>query len=270
MAIYARKTKTAKRRSYRRKTVSKVSSRKSTSNLKKIIQSVVSKNVEDKIAYATTGDSLVYHNSGINSSADIYQCIPTIPVGSTESHRIGCRVRAKTLVIRGYIQLEPDVVQNNADNKRVGVRLMVFSSRKFKSMADLQANAGGALINKGNVSQSFNGNISDLWAPINVEEYIKYYDKVHYLSQSYIGYQAGSSVSMIYPSDMGKGIKFFVIRVPVKGKLLHFDASTSTGNPTNYSVGLAMGYAHLNGASPDTVSTKVGICFDTTFTYEDA
>lgn len=239
--------------------------------MKKEVQKLISKNIEDKIAYSSTGDSIIWCNSGINSSGDINQCVPSILVGSTESHRVGCRIRAKTLVIKGMMQLALDTTVNDLSNKRVGVRLIVYGSKKQKNIDDLKANAGAALIQKGATSQTFNGYVSDLWAPINREEYTPYYDKVHYLSQSYVRQNIGSSTPTTeYAIDNSKGIRFFTIRIPVKGKMLMFDTGTSTGNATNWSCGLALGYAHLDASSPDVATTKVGIVFDTTFTYEDA
>lgn len=239
--------------------------------LKRTIQSIVSKNIEDKLAYRTTGDSLVYFNSGINSSGDVLQVLPDIGNGTGENNRIGDQIRAKYMVIRGYLQMAINTSYNDIATKRLGVRLLVVASKKVMPYPDLASQAGSALLEKGGVVSTFAGNISDLYAPINKEAYTVYYDKIHYLSQSYIREQIGSSTpTQLVSVDVSKGIKFFTIKIPLRGKKLLYDSGTSTVVPTNWSCGLMCGYAHLDGSSPDTVSTQVGVCYDVDFRFEDA
>lgn len=246
-------------------------SKKPSKFLKKTIQSIVSKNIEDKRGFLSSGNALTYYNSGINSVADITNVLPVLTIGSSESHRIGCRIRAKTLVIRGYMQLSVDTVVNDVSNKRVGVRLMVLTSKRFKNFSDMAATGGANLIEKGATAQNFTGQISELYAPVNIEEWTAYYDKVHYLSQSYTAQQIGSSTpSVNWSVDITKGIKFFTIRIPLRGKILHYEPNVASDLPTNFGIGIALGYAHLDGSSPDVVTTKVGMCWDASFTYEDA
>lgn len=249
--------------------------RKPSKFLKRTIQTMISKNVEDKEAFLSTGTSLVYFNSGINSNADLQQVVPFISNGSTEQHRIGDSIRAKTLVIKGYIQLQKDQTFGDVANKRVAVRLMVVGSKRFREWFQMQGNfatSSGFLLKRGNTSTSFQGYINDLWTPINGEEFITYYDKVHYLSQDYVAQQVGSSTpTVVWSQDISKGIKFFTIRIPVKGKKMLYDqAIGSEQSPTNWTCGLCLGYAHLDGSSPDVVETRVGLCYDSYFTYEDA
>lgn len=240
--------------------------------MKKEIQKLISKNVEDKEAFHDTGDSLVYFNSYISSSGDMQRILPNVAIGSNENERVGSQIRGKSLVIKGYLQLEPDTVVNSVDNKRIGVRLMVVSMRKHKSLADVQTQAGAALIEKGGTASPFSGYISHLYAPINREEYIKHYDKVFYLNQSYTAQQIGSSTPTVQWSvDMANGIRFFTIRIPLRGKKLIYSQDTGSDlQPTNFAPVLCAGYAHLNGAAPDSITTKVGICYDVKMTYEDA
>lgn len=262
---YYRKRKYLKRAKKAKKTA------KLSKPMKRAIQKLISKNIEDKRAFISSGNSLIYYNSGINSVGDFTNVLPTIQVGSTEAHRIGCKIRAKSLVIKGYMQLEPDVVVNSVDNKRVGVRLMVLTSKRFKNYSDMANTAGANLIERGSAATTFNGNISDLYAPVNREEWTPYYDKVHYLSQSYTAQQVGSSTPTVQWSvDMTKGIRFFTIRIPLRGKILNYEPNVASDLPTNFGIGICLGYAHLNAASPDVVSTKVGLCWDANFTYEDA
>lgn len=256
-------------RRYRRKPTKKPSK-----FLKKTIQSMIAKNVEDKVAFFSSGTSLVMCNSGISSQGDCQQVVPGIPSGSTEQHRIGDTIRGKSLVIKGYLQLQKDQQFGEVSNKRIAVRLLCLASKRVKDWTQFAGNfATGSqyLLQKGNVSTGFSGYINDLWTPINREEYTVYHDKIYYLSQSYVATQVGSSSPTVaWSQDLSKGIRFFTIRIPLRGKKLTYDSVSGTDFPTNWSCGLAVGYAHLDGTSPDTVETSVGICYDVSMTYEDA
>lgn len=241
--------------------------------LRKTIQSIVSKNIEDKQAYYSTGDSLVYFNSGINSTGDVLSVLPDVPEGVGPNARVGDRIRAKYLNIRGYIQLKAQTsgTYNDFANCRIGVRLIVASSKKVKNYNDLKSQAGSNLIQKGATSSNFTGLLSDLYAPLNTEAYTKHFDKVYFLCQSAQMQQVGtSSPSVVWSSPLDKTIKFFNIKIPLRGKQLMFDDGTSAYLPTNFGPGLMLGYSKLDGSAVDTVSTNVGICYDVNFTYEDA
>lgn len=231
------------------------------------------KNVEDKQAYFSTGDALVNFNSAINSTGDVLQVLPDIPEGVSSNARVGDSIRAKTLVIRGYMQLKatPVGTYNDITNCRVAVRMIVASSKKVKNYNDLKSQAGSNLIQKGSSSSNFQGYLSDIYAPLNLEGYTKHFDRVFYLSQSSNLQQVGGTATpQIWSSDISKTTKFFTIRIPLRGKKLLYDDGTSAYLPTNFGPGLMLGYAHMDGSSPDTVSTNVGICYDVDFTYEDA
>lgn len=251
----------------------KRAAKKPSKFLKRTIQSMISKNVEDKQAFFSTGTSLTMMNSGITGQGDCQQVVPEIYQGSTEQHRIGDVIRGKSLVIRGYVQLAKDTTFNNTSNCRVGVRLIVATSKRMKDWTGFAGNFGTGcqyLLQRGSTSLAFNGYINDLWTPINREEYTVYYDKVHYLSQSYTVQQQGTSTpTCIWSTDLSKSIRFFTIRVPLRGKKILYDA-VSGQYPTNFAPGLLCGYAHLDGSATDVVETKVGICYDVTMTYEDA
>lgn len=241
--------------------------------LKKTIQSMISKNVEDKQAYYSTGDSLVNFNSGINSTGDVLSVLPDIPEGVGVNARIGDTIRAKSLVIRGYIQLKATQagVYNDFSNARIAVRLLCVSSKKVKNFNDLKSQAGSNLIQKGGSSTTFSGYLSDIYAPLNTEAYTKHFDKVFYLSQPATLQQvAGTSTTFIWSNDLSKTVRFFTIKIPMRGKQLMFDDGTSSYLPTNFGPGIMLGYAKMDGSTPDTVSTNVGICYDVDFRYEDA
>lgn len=140
---YARKFYRRRPRKYtRRPRKSTKSAKKPSKFLKRTIQSMISKNVEDKEAFFSSGTNLVYFNSGINANGDLLQVVPGISNGTTEQHRVGDTIRAKTLVIKGYIQLQKDQTMGDVANKRVAVRLMCIGSKRLKEWNQMYGNFG--------------------------------------------------------------------------------------------------------------------------------
>lgn len=278
MAKYAGKYSAKKRVSKSRKSMSKRTvkpSRKFT----KMVQKVVHKDVENKIAYRTTGDGLINFNSGIGNGVspggDLMFLMPDINKSVDENGRIGEQIRAQKLIVRGHIRLDIDTATNYAPNRRIGVRLMVVQAKRFPSGLDAYNNASswlGGLLKKGGTTSYFTGQIQDLYAPINTELVTKYYDRVVYLSQSYLKEFVGAaSASGQVALDVRSTVKFFNIRIPLRNKKLLYDASAySNLSPTNFAPILLVGYAHLDGTTPDTATTAVGLCYDSHLEYEDA
>lgn len=265
--------KNINRRVYRKRNVAKKVATPSKSFVKKV-KNVLRAEVETKQAYHSTGDSLVYFNSGINSSADLQKIMPNIASGTADNQKIGDEIRAKKITIKGHMFMAPDTTTSSA-NKRIAVRMMIIQPKRFPNQDDSYTNFSswyGQLLKKGGTQTAFVGNISDLYADINTEDITCYYDKRFYLSQDNIFQLVGSSTPTQHiAQNIQNTVKFFNITLPLRNRLLKYDASVSSNLlPTNYGPVLVLGYAHLDGSGGDTVDTQVGLCYDCTIHYEDA
>lgn len=195
-----------KKKAYVKKSKRKVS-KKPSKNLVKVIQKVIDKNCEDKETFGYVQN--VYYNSGINSSADCLAVITTQVVGPADNQRIGDQIRMTSHTLTGCLQLSSPTT--SIANVRIAVRLFVVQPKQYNNAADAVA-AGGAwtsyLLKKGGTTSGFNGNLQDLWAPVNTDAITVYYDKIFYLNTAYqtAGAQATSTT-------MGDSIKFFKINL---------------------------------------------------------
>lgn len=275
MAKYAgyRKRIATKGRTYRRKSMSKPRS-KPNSKFVKMVEKVIHKDVEDKIAFRSSGNSLIFFNSGVTSASDIQTVLPLVQNGYNGYQRVGDELRAKRLNIKGYLSLGNDT-STSFGKKRVGVRMMIVSPKRFPNTDDAYANFSnwaGTLLKKGTIVSAFNGDIADLMAPINRDEITVYYDRVHYLSQDNIyQYVNTTNVGGQQNQNIRNTIKFFNIKIPLRNKLLRYDTVASSGTlPTNFGPMLLLGYCHLDGSAADVVDTQVGLQYDTYFSFEDA
>jgi len=258
---------------YKRKMARKVSRKPRRvppkNSFNKRVLSVIKKQTEDKMAY-TSNSGVTLFNSGINSSADCQRIVPNISNGNTDYQRIGDQIRAQSFKLKGYLEMavDPAISGSSASNRRIGVRMMVVTPKAFGNVAFAENNASfwqGTLLKKGGTTTNFSGVVSDLFADINTDAVTVHYNKVTYMTQPVI---YGTLQGML---DISKTVKFFNINIKCKNRLLKYDANFDSAlTPVNFSPILLIGYVLLDGTSPDTVSTRVGCMYETSFKYEDA
>jgi len=262
MALSARKN--LKKRPYStRKKISRKNAKPSKA-LKKAVESIMSKKIEDKTGYKE--EAVTYYNGQINQSNEIKFLMPDVGQGSQEGNRIGDQIAARRLVINGLINLELSY-STARPACRIGVRIFMVQPKLYNDRASITANANSwlpYLLRKGNVAAPFNGSVPDLFAPVNSEVVTTFYDKVIYLSMPYMASAVGQQ-------ETAFSFKHFKHALKVNSKKLLYDSNYQAGQqPTNYSPCILMGYAHVDGSTADSQNSQVGLQFNSWFDYEDA
>lgn len=245
------------------------------SNLVKMIRSEIHKQVEDKCAYSTSGNTLYLFNSSVSTSTgDVIKLLPDISNGTLDNQRIGDEIRAKRCQIKGALVMGLLNDLNVTTSRRIAVRMMIVQPKRYNSASDIQSNYlawTAALLKKGGTQASFTGLLSDLWAPINTDEITKYYDKTVYMQQSPIFTTGTPANAALGSPDIHNTVKFFNINLKMRNKKLRYDPNSDSGlAPTTYNPVMLIGYVHLDGSAADVVNTQVGLTFDTNFYFEDA
>lgn len=259
--------KRATKRTYKR-----FGKRRNRGNFVRNVKAVISSLTEDKYAYTTSGNSLIKFNSGIDTTGDVQAIIPAISQGTGDNNRIGDQIRGKTLTISGHVKLDVNEVNDSTKLPNVAVRMMIVSIKNRPSYDQVTATAApfATLLKKGGNTVGFTGLLSDLHAPINRDVFTVHHDKKFYLRQDYINAIGPSVPSQYVAQDVSKTVKFFKLKVPCK-KIMKYDEDVASGLwPVNYCPFIIMGYTYLSGETPDVVDSKVGLCYDAMFTYEDA
>lgn len=272
------KTKTSRKYNssfaYRgRRLRSRLARKHARKNLVKTVKSVVASLTEDKQAYTSSGNSLIKFNSGIDSTADIQPILPAIGQGVDTHQRVGETIIAKTLNIRGHIKLDINDVSDSTKLPNVAVRMLIVSIKNRPSYDQATASAAplATLLKKGGTTTGFTGTLSDLHAPINRDVFTVHHDKKYYLKQDYLNGIGASIPSQYVTSDVSKTVRFFNLNVKCKGRKLMYDEDVASDvYPVNFSPFLVLGYCYLDGSTPDVVDTKVGLAYDSVFTFEDA
>lgn len=272
MPFYRKKSRIPKRGRKLRK-VARKSTKPSKVFVKKV-KTVLHNQAETKHAYHTTSNaSLTYFNSGINSTGDMLQIMPNISQGTADNNRIGDQIRAQTLNLRGYLKLDINTSgASNSDLTTVVARLFVVSLKSKPNYTEATSSASplSGLLKKGGTTVGFTGVLSDIYAPVNTDLWTVHHDRKFYLNQSHIQ-NFNSTTNAIVPVDVRNTVKFFNLNVKCKNKLLKYDANVSSGLlPVNYGPIFLLGYSFLNSASPDVLSTRVGVQYDAMMSYEDA
>lgn len=247
---------------------SKVQNKKLTN----IVKSIIHKQSETKQAFLTTGNSLTMFNSGVNTTADMLQVLPNITASVNDNGRIGDQIRAQRLNVRGYIKLNTNSVFNSGTLPAVVARLMVVTLKSKPNYTEATSSATplGGLLKIGGSTTGFNGNLQQIYAPINTDLWTVHVDKKFYLNQTYL-LQPGGASATAQPVDVKNTVKFFNFNIRCKNRLLKYDSNVSSGLlPTNFGPIMLLGYSYLDGTTPDVVSTNLGLQFDTIFDYEDA
>lgn len=237
-------------------------------NLRRAIQSVINKNEETKQGFISL--SAQSRNSGISVAGDCWQIIPNMLQGVSDNQRIGDRVKAQRMAIKGAVVYNPSTGSYGTyANSRIAVRLMIVQPKNYGDYVSVINNAPTwlpALLRKGNTNVAFTGIMNDLWAPINTDAITVYYNKIIYITAPYQLTAAGAQ-------QMGGMTKFFskTIKFRGSGKQLNYDTSASTGIlPTNFAPVMIAGYVHMDGSGPDVLTTAVQFSFDSNLYYKDA
>lgn len=243
---------------------------KPSKSLTKAVQSIIHKNAESKSAFHSA-DSVSF-NSAINTTGDMQRVLPNVIVGTAENQRIGEQIRAQTLNIKGHFILS--TANNSIPNARIAVRMMVVQPKNLSAYPDVSANTDWMqqLLRKGGSNVAFTGVISDLYASVNTDQITCYYDKVSYITMPFL-YTSTLGVPTdgfsVTQWDLSKATKFFSISLKVRNKLLKYDKNYNPNQPTSYSPILVLGYSHLDGSTPDVLTTQVIMSYNSELMYED-
>lgn len=256
----ARAAKRAPRR-YARKRVTKA--KKLSKPMVKAIQKIIHKDVESKSAYAQQYNTSF--NSGINSAGDAIQLLPNITQGTTDNARIGDQIRAQRLRLKGFVTT--NLTYQSYSNCRLGVRIMIVQPKMYKDLSTILTNATtwmATLLKKGGTTAGFTGIVPDLMADINTDTITTYYDKVFYVNTPYVATSVGDLATY-------NSVKFFSKSLNLRNKLLRYDSNVNGGlTPVDYNPVMLVGYVHLDGSSPDTITTQIAMSCDSYLDYEDA
>lgn len=258
------KTKYRKYAAKKRAGARRKSDTKPSKTFVKQVQSIISKNNEDKSVFLA--GPVTQYNSGISVASDINFLLPDVSQGTGENNRIGDQIRAKKLIIDGLINMNM-AYGASSSSTRLAVRVFIVQPKLFTDRATISANFSSwlpYLLRKGGSGVPFAGEVADLFAPVNTELITCYYDKIHFMTVPYMLTQAGQQ-------ETAYSYRHFRKELKIKNKKLMYDSGYSSNNqPSNYSPVILIGYAHVDGTAADVVNTQISLSWTSLLDYEDA
>lgn len=271
MDVKARKYR---RRGYRKprkysKPVKKAIRRVRNTAFKKKVLSVIRSQAETKEAFheQPTTD----FNSGISGTGDVLKIVPNIVQGVANNERIGEQIRVTSIQVRGILQMLPQNIGQGDSLRKIACRVMIVTPKSYGNWSSApgnQANWLPTLLRKGGTTKPFEGLTSDLFLPVNTDAITCHYNKVFYFNQSTYG-TSTSSGYVEFSQD--KLVRFLNIKLKCRNKLVKYDEDIDSGNtPANLGYFMLVGYCFVDGTSPDLISTRIRLQYDSFMKYEDA
>lgn len=264
MAPYARKNSKAYKARKTKKPRRVILTSKS---LKKVIQTEIHRDIEDKQAFNYY--PIAQFNSAADTSADILAVLPPVQQGTAENQRIGDDIKAKSLTIKGHMisSMAPSLTYT-----RVAVRMLVCQPKLTTSNTLVNASAAQWLpyvLRKGGVNMGLDGTIDSLYAPVDTDVITCWHDKIYYITQP-AAYNS-TSTQLAFQETVNS-TKMFTINLKLRNKLLKYNGNYSAGNfPINYSPSILFSYVLLDGSGPISLTPLImSMAYTASLTYEDA
>lgn len=245
----------------------------------KMVQKIVHKDVETKEANYTY--ALTAFNSGVNSTGDVIRVLPQVTIGTTTGARIGDQINGQRLNIKGHMLINATPITTGSgviptgipNNCRLMVRAFVFSVKRFQNYDDAVSNVSswsGQFLKNGSAVQALDGTIASMYLPVNRDVITVHKEIKRYITcEGLATITFGSPANQIAMTNVNyqDTTKFFDLSIPCK-KLMKYDSGNFS--PQNYAPLFCLSYCHLDGSSPDVLTTTVSASFVSSFMYEDA
>lgn len=216
-----------------------------------------------------TGDSIsnISFNSSIDLASEFRSLIPTLMTGNGNWLRQGNQVTPITIRTDFYICLAPYTRTQN-----LVVNLWLLENRSLKNFDQLiqTSNSNVRFLKSGasSITQQYNGNLNESNLPIYNEQFklLKHYQ---FQLTSNVGLSEGDTTAGNAPnigkSESYKHIKF----IYDSPKVLKYNTPGDT-YPSNCAPFWCIGYAKVDGSSPDFVNQNIVVTTNCSMTYKDA
>lgn len=231
--------------------------------MKKAVQKLISSNEETK--FQSAGSLNINFNSAISSTAEIYNCIPSVnqSTGGTSYERVGQAIKPTKLECNWWIS-HNDVARSG----NMVVSLFVLRHKTYKSFASVVAGANmGELLTKGSQGLAgFTGYIQETSLPVNHEQFtvVKRYTLNINKNVGLLQDDVTTGNSPNTPASH-RHVKA-VFKLP---KLLYDDGAGVT-DPNNQGLFWCLGYAHPDGTGPNVVNQDIQVSTAMNLYFKDA
>lgn len=271
-----RRRKTFKRKSFKKRTFKKRVA-KLTKPVKRTIQRMISRNVENKTAQVYNYERELWPVTSVNfPTQNIFPLGPdptsiVIVQGVGQGQRIGNTIKTKKLVIRGTVVPYPyDAVFNPAPGP-IQVKMWVFYDKRTPVDVPNPV-AGSNFFQSGNTSKGFQNDLADLWSPVNSDIYRILATRTFKLGNAeYAGTSppvSTASAQYYTNNDFKYNANFSINLTKHYPKTVKFNDNTST--PSSRGLFMMVAFFNANGTQINSGYRAVGMQYMQDYHYEDA
>lgn len=234
----------------------------------RVVKRVLNRNNETKYVSAKYDTT---HNSGIGSS-DPFALCPTVSQGTDDYQRIGDKIKAKYLIIKGKVQWDQSYLMSNETTflPPVTIRALILSQRNIRTNIDIPSQVQVGYLLKDNVgtgtARQYTGGAWDNLAPINKELF-----KVHMDKKMKLNWVKPAIVSGSGTTETAAGTdhtKYFYCKIKLN-KQLRFDDAYSNA-PVDFAPFFALGAVNDDGEAAYTTGTPFHVSMLSTLYFSDA
>lgn len=215
----------------------------SLGRLSKIVRRIANKGIEVKhVGQNVVNDAF---NSSISAASECYPILPQVTEGTDGHQRIGDRINAKYLIVKGKLYYDNSV--NGTYLPTSTVRVMILSQRNIKISSDVSSRVDVDHLLKDNIGTDqgrpygstavpAQPNPFDNLAPINKDLFTVFMDRKFKMKEQMLG-QLGNNNTVVVQGTQATHYFYKKIRCP---KTLYFD--DGNGNtPNNFAPFVCMG-----------------------------
>lgn len=231
-------------------------------SVRQLIKSVI-KGQEEKKMQVLLPDPQTY-NSGISSTSEWYNPIPTVGQGSGAFQRDGNVIKPTLLDMTWHVSLGTGVTRSCDDI----VVLYLFKMRNARSYSDM-INRGNAFqfLDKGSLGLSaFTGLLQDVATPINNDGFTLIAKRTFRLSKGPGGLNNDSGTYSGAGGVTSRRVNIKLRKLPQ----FMYQQGNSDGLPENYGLCWAIGYAKADGSAPDVINQDIRVDFTSSLYFTDA
>lgn len=239
----------------------------------RVAKRVVNRQEETKCAY--TQNSLIKFNSGIDTLADLLNVIPQVSRGTQSNQRVGNKISPTRLVVEGHVFAAPDNGLGSlidAVVPPVEVTMYLLRPKNLKDFADLTA-TDTYFLQRPTGTVQYDGSLGNSILPVDKTNY-ELVAKRRFVLAAPASSFANTGAAVTNAGMVGTNgcsiAKRFKISFKPRGGWEYNESDSSGTYPANQSYFMCLGYTYLQNYTPDTVSVKVQMQYNTTLYYKDS
>lgn len=267
-----------RQKTYRRKTVKRTYKRKSyapkrkVTPLKRMIRKEIARNVENKTIQQYNYNKLL--NTAQDGSTFLTNNIfpvgpdPTslvINQGAAQANRIGNQIKTKKFVFKGTLVPLPADQFTNATIRPVQVKMWIFYD---KSNPTAVPSPLTDFFQNGNSSKGFQGDLVDMWSPVNTDKYRVVATKTFKLGFANYSNDGQTTNQYFANNDFKYNANFQFDLSKHYPQTVKFNDGTAT--PTSRGLFCMVNYASATGGTFPIGTQAVGMQYMQDYQFEDA